>query len=121
MTTIINHRNVGNIYAAWAGYLATVLGSAGFVYWLQLRTPFKSEASLNGLYWCIGVAVVCAVLSLLFKYVFKREVIAWAWLIIVAWLGVGLFLGYGWHWGFMAFLGGSVFLLLITGPYLYFE
>ena len=121
MTTIINHRNVGTIYTAWAVYLAIMVSSAGFIFWLQGTTPFNDDLGLTGLYVCVGVAVLCAVLSVWFKYIFKREIIAWAWLVVVEWVGIGTLLAYGWHWGLTAFIWTALGLLLVTGPYLYFE
>lgn len=119
--SIIDHRNIGRLYTTWVALLVASIGFGVLAYTLQYTTPFLQEKNPLLLYIVIAVCSVCIILAILFKYVFKREVIAWIFSTTQAVAGLSMFLLYGWHWAFVAFFGAALLLLIVLGPYLYFD
>ncbi len=119
--SIIDHRNIGRLYTTWVLLMITVIALGVLAYTLQFTTPFLFKKSFILLYITSGVSLVLVVLGVLFKYIFKREVVAWVLTTLIACAGLLLFLVYGWHWGFTSFFITSLVLLIIIGPYLYFD
>lgn len=119
--SIIDHRNINSLYAGWIGSLAVAVASAILAYTLQHTTPFLHEKSLLVVYMLIGLSGVAAGLAVLFKFVFKREIISWIFAGLISLAGLAVFLFYGWNWGFSIFHITSLVLLMALGPYLYFD
>lgn len=119
--TIINYRNMTNVYLVWFGILlsAVIYGIAAYA--LQYTTPFMPDKSTALLTWAIIVSIICALTAVLFKYAFKQEMIAWTFVEVIGIFGFILFLVYGWNMWFYSFIAGQFVLLLILGPYLHFD
>ena len=118
---IINHRPVGRLYTSWVVILAFFAGMAALVFFLQQRTPFNEDMSFTLMTVLIVVSSIAVLLAAMFKWVFKREVIAWLFLELIAICGMTAFLFYGWNLWLWTFFGVALFLLLFFGPYLYFR
>lgn len=119
--SIIDHRNIGRLYITWVCLVIIIIALAVLAYTLQYTTPFLYKKSLLTLYIVSGVSVILAVWAILFKYIFKKEVVAWVFSTCIACAGLMIFLLYGWHWGFTSFFAVALGLLIIIGPYLYFD
>lgn len=119
--SIIDHRNIGRLYTTWLALLIVTVGLGVLAYTLQYTTPFLAEKKFTLLYIVVIISSIAAILAVLFKYIFKREVIAWIFSASLAGAGLCMFLVYGWHWAFVVFFGAALLLLIILGPYLYFD
>ena len=119
--TIINYRNMTNVYLVWIVILSTAIIYGVAAYALQYTTPFIQDKSITLLTWAVIISIICALAAILFKYAFKQEIIAWTFVEMIGICGFALFLGYGWNVWFYSFLVGQFILLLILGPYLHFD
>ncbi len=120
-TTIINYRNMTTVYSAWVVSLISPMLYGVTAYLLQFTTPYMFEKSQTLLYWLIIISVFFTGLSVLFKYVFKQEILAWIFLEVLGICGFILFLVYGWNVWFFSFMAAQFMLLLLLGPYLHFD
>ncbi len=118
--SLIDHRNMGTLYTGWIISLVLTVSMGALAYGLQYTTPFAGDRSFMPIYVLLGVAAVLMILALMFKYIFKREIIAWIFCIGIAAIGLALLLFFGWNWLFSIFIIGALVLLMAMGPYLHF-
>jgi hypothetical protein len=121
--TIINPHNVGQLYVTWVSLLLFTVVVAGLTYYATMRqlTPLLVTAGTG---WWLGFAMysgMAVVLGSLFRYVFRRPVIAWSWFGSVALVGAVFTLTQSWGITSIAFFSVACGSILLTGPYLHFE
>lgn len=119
--TIINHHDYKRHYGIWFGSLLWIAGLVGLAYVLEYTTPFHTEDSLILIYSCTVIGFAFALLAIVFKLLFRQQIVAWGLCNSIALLSFIVCLQYGWSWWFMVGFALSGGLLLILGPYLHFE
>lgn len=119
--TIINTRNMTTVYSSWIGLLVLTMAIIALTYVLQFTTPFIDEKSSATWITFVAIGGVVAILVMLFKLVFKREILAWWLCQLITISGLVCFLVYGWNWLFAIFFVVSIALQVALGPFLHFE
>lgn len=119
--TIINYRNMTVVYFTWLAFLASDIVYPALAYILQFTTPFITDRPLILVRHLAEISIICVILSILFKYVFKQEILAWLFSNVIGLFGLVIMLEFGWNYWFVAFFGVSFLLLLCLGPYLHFD
>ncbi len=120
--TVINPHNMTRHYVLWGVSLCFTLWLVGVLYWFQ-PPPFFETSQLPE--WIkpavAGLATVCGVLALSFKYVFAQELVAWTLLEIIGVSGVLLVGLFGYNDWWLLYPAGAFVGLLWLGPYLQFD
>lgn len=120
--TVINPHNMTRHYVLWGVGLCLMVGLAGILYWFQPQPVLLDRALPDFIKPIVaGVAAVCGVMALSFKYVFAQQLVAWALLEMIGVLGVILAGLFGYHDGWLLYQAVAFSGLLLLGPYLQFD
>lgn len=121
--TIINPHNVRQLYFTWSVLLVAAVGLTVGSYYLRLHPQIPAIAELPDgiLYSLLVYAGLAWVLGLLFKYSFRRPMIAWGLFVSIGFVAVALTVMLGWNVFSLVLHAVAALSLLCFGPYLHFE